>query len=453
MSNNYTSKLKKRKPDPGDFNWDNEWHENEDIEDVVAGALLSKNRVSSGCAVTDGGGLNADYADGYVYVAGELVKITGASKLLTGGSASDDTGGTNWIYVDSAGVVQASTTAPSGDYVPLAMVDCNTLAVLRIADLRPMEPERMVENDCINGTFDIWQRAISQSSSGYGSDDRWRNNTSGSAQAVTQKLFTSDGTASGTYDDKGVPGKPEYYSRTVVTSVAGAGNYVRKEHRVLDVRKYAGKRICVKFHAKADSVKNIALEAVQNFGTGGSAQVDSIGPQKIALSASFDKYVAFVDVPAISTKIIGSLSHTRFVFWFDAGSNYNSRSDTLGQQSGTFDISEVEIYVSDKEVPVRRRTAEEELNLCLPYYRMQSCSYALFSPQSSTTGRMQAFTLDPPMIQIPAVTYSGFTGSGGSTGITPSAAKSYVAARVDGSGMTAHVAGNISFTLQLDSEI
>ncbi len=136
MANNYTTRLQKRLPGVGDENWDDEWHDNEHIDDVVMGVLLTANRLLSGGAVTLGTGLVPDYAAMKVLVVGEVYDIAGGSIAATAAVAGQELA--NWLYISSAGVVTISTTPPTGDYVPLALVDTSDLAVIRIADLRPL---------------------------------------------------------------------------------------------------------------------------------------------------------------------------------------------------------------------------------------------------------------------------------------------------------------------------
>lgn len=138
MANAYTSRLKKRLPDPGDIGWDDEWHDNERIDDVVMGALLSANRVTSGGAVTAGAGMTANYAAMEIMVAGAPYTINAGSVNLTAAQPGAELG--NWVSVNSIGTVAVSTTAPSGEYVPLARVDTSDAAIIRIADLRPVSP-------------------------------------------------------------------------------------------------------------------------------------------------------------------------------------------------------------------------------------------------------------------------------------------------------------------------
>ena len=54
--------------------------------------------------------------------------------------------------------------------------------------------------------------------------------------------------------------------------------------------------------------------------------------------------------------------------WFDAGSSFNARTDSLGQQSGTFDIAQVQIEPGPVATPFEQRPIGTELQLCKRYY-------------------------------------------------------------------------------------
>lgn len=195
----------------------------------------------------------------------------------------------------------------------------------------------------INGNFDIWQRGTSQTSNGYGSDDRWSNDNTGSTKTASRQSFTLGQTA--------VPGEPTYFARTVVTSSAGANNFVRKKQQILGVRTFAGQTVTLTFYAKADASRNIAIDIDQFFGTGGSpsASVTAIGVTTKALTTSFVRQDIVVAIPSISGKTIGTNGDDSLGinFWFDAGSSLNSRTSSLGQQSGTFDIARVSLVLGD----------------------------------------------------------------------------------------------------------
>jgi hypothetical protein len=195
-------------------------------------------------------------------------------------------------------------------------------------------------NYLINGNFDKWDYATSQTSSGYGSDNRWYNYNNGSTKTNLQ-------VACG--DTERSLFNAMYFSRTVVSSVAGADSYVHKWQAIENINLLAGKTITLSFWARADANKNIAVEFEQNFGTGGSpsAVVSGISSQLVPLTTSWQKKTITVTLPSTVGKTLGTdgvqTTLNRLLFWFDAGSNFNSRTANLGQQSGTFDIAQVKI--------------------------------------------------------------------------------------------------------------
>jgi len=224
------------------------------------------------------------------------------------------------------------------------------------------------KNYIINGNFDIWQRGTSQTSSSYGSDDRWLNSSGGSTKTHSQQAFTLGQTD--------VPNEPKYFSRTVVTSVAGAGNQCSKYQGIESVRTLAGKTATLSFYAKADAAKNIAVEFLQDFGTGGSpsAAITGIGVTTCALTTSWQKFTVTVNIPSINGKTLGTSGDDRLnvLFWFDAGSDYNSRANSLGQQSGTFDIAQVQLEEGSVATNFEVRHPATELALCQRYYEVGS---------------------------------------------------------------------------------
>jgi hypothetical protein len=164
-----------------------------------------------------------------------------------------------------------------------------------------------------------------------------------------------------------------------VTSVAGASNYAFLLQPVEDVRTFAGHTATLSFWAKADAAKNIAVEFLQFFGSGGSpsAFVAGIGVTTCALTTAWQKFTVTVAVPSISGKTLGT-SGNDFLsinFWFDAGSDLNARTNSLGQQSGTFDIAQVQLEAGDVATPFEHRSIGQELALCQRYY-------SIFRPQA-----------------------------------------------------------------------
>jgi hypothetical protein len=241
-----------------------------------------------------------------------------------------------------------------------------------------------MRNAIINGNFDIWQRGTSSSSSGFFSADRWGSVIVGTTHSVSRQAFTLGQTD--------VPGEPTFYHRTVVSSVAGAGNFAILIQRIEDVRTFAGQQVTVSFWAKADATKNIAVDLQQLFGTGGSpsAEVTAIGVTKVSIGTSWQKVTITATVPSISGKTLGTNNDSALsiFIWFDAGSDSNSRTDTLGQQSGTFDIAQVQVEPGPVATPFERRPIGTELALCQRYYEQASVTefYQGYVSPTATVG-------------------------------------------------------------------
>lgn len=229
-------------------------------------------------------------------------------------------------------------------------------------------------NKIINGNFDIWQRATSQTTVGYGSDDRWFNTHVGPTVTYSRQTF-----ALGQTD---VPGNPKYYARLAVSSVTGEFNYCNKNHNMEGVNTFAGETVTLSFWAKADSTKNMAVEFEQIFGTGGSPSdpVNSIGAQLVQLTTVWTKYVLTVAIPSIAGKTLGTsgTDYLQLKLWFDAGSGYDARTASLGNQSGTFDIAQLQLEVGTEATEFERRPIWIELALCQRYYAVGAFRTASF---------------------------------------------------------------------------
>jgi len=225
------------------------------------------------------------------------------------------------------------------------------------------------DNLLLNGNFDVWQRATSQTSNGYGSDDRWSNPSSGSTKTHTRQAF-----ALGDTNSWDAPAR--YFSRTVVTSVAGASNLVSKIQNIEDVTRTAGRTGWLTFRAKADASRSMSVEFSQWFGSGGSpsAAVTGIAAQKVQLTTAWQKFSLPVSLPSIAGKTLGTDgAHTSslcLAFWFDAGTTYDARTASLGQQSGTFDIAQVKFELGEVATPFVCRSLEDELRACQRYYEI-----------------------------------------------------------------------------------
>ena len=294
---------------------------------ATANYISANTRFASGSASSPSVTFASDPTTGFYY--------PGAGQLAV------SVGGTGELFVNSSGIqVPGDVQANSYNGGPLAGL----------------------RNRIINGNFDIWQRGTSFTASEYGAD-RWFHGRVGTTHTATRQAFTLGQTA--------VPGEPTYFCRTVVSSVAGAGNYAVLLQPIEDVRTFAGQQVTLSFWAKADATKNIAINMVQIFGTGGSPSADvGISGTKVSIGTTFQKVTVTATLPSISGKTLGTDNNNRLVvyIWFDAGSTWNGNTDSLGQQSGTFDIAQVQIEPGPVATPFEQRSIGTELALCQRYY-------------------------------------------------------------------------------------
>lgn len=220
------------------------------------------------------------------------------------------------------------------------------------------------ENILINGNFDVWQRGVS-GNYGYLAD-RWRVLGSDLFEVTQQRTAFLIGQTD-------VPNNPTFHHRATVTSITGTTNYKFLRYSTEGVENYSGETLTLSFWAKANATRNLSVEFVQYFGTGGtpSAEVNGIGVKKVTLSTSWQKFTITVTLPSVTGKTIGSDNndYLGILFWYDAGSAFNSRTDSLGHQSGTFDIAQVKLERNEYASEFRKRSYANELSLCKRYYQ------------------------------------------------------------------------------------
>ena len=300
-------------------------------------------------------------------------------------------------------------------------------------------------NAIINGDFDIWQRGTSQTAAGYGSADRWTVGLVGSGVTFNQQTFTLGQTA--------VPDNPVYYSKASVGSIAGAGNYALILQKIEGVQTFAGTTATLSFWAKADTAKNMAVEFVQNFGTGGSpsTQVTGINVTTIALTTAWTKYFFNVTVPSITGKTLGSGGNDslNLIFWLEAGSTYNARTNSLGQQGGVFEISHVQLEAGEIASPFEYRSVGQELALCQRYYETGDGNFWIYAASGNTPIWNMQFTTTkravPTIVMV----------KGGNNGF-PNAATGYASTstiKVGCGAKTGSGAANVLLTFKAEAEL
>jgi hypothetical protein len=225
------------------------------------------------------------------------------------------------------------------------------------------------KNKIINGDFAINQRNFTSGSSGdpYGLD-RWRMQSS-SGCTYSAQTFTPGTAPVAGYEAIN-------FARMLTTGQSGTSVYSILTQYIEDVRTFANQTITISFWAKsASGIPKIAIELEQAFGAGGSPSSPvGVYAGQVTLSTSWTRYSVTVAVPSISGKTIGTTANTSNLglnLWVSAGTDFNTRSGSLGIQSNTFDIWGVQMEAGSVATAFQTATGtiQGELAACQRYYQ------------------------------------------------------------------------------------
>jgi hypothetical protein len=227
------------------------------------------------------------------------------------------------------------------------------------------------KNKIINGDFSINQRAFTSTTTtatfGF---DRFELTAVDGTTTYSAQTFTPGAAPVAGYESKN-------YARLVSTGQTATSAISRLHQRIEDVRTFAGQTATISFYAQAGTgTPKIAIEMVQNFGSGGSpsAAVNTNAGQ-VTLSTSFARYSVTVAIPSISGKTIGTTANTSYLqtsLFVSAGSDFNARTGSLGIQSNTFNIWGVQVEYGSKATPFQTASGgspQSELAMCQRYYQ------------------------------------------------------------------------------------
>lgn len=227
--------------------------------------------------------------------------------------------------------------------------------------------EPVGNNILYNGGLQIWQvngaaGLTSVSGNNYGPDG-YKLSSIGTTYTITRGT-----TGVGTEIDL-----PKYYASATITSVGGAANFCYLQIPLEDVTRFAGKQLTLAFRCASGGAAQLAVELEQNFGTGGSpsATVQTfLATVNIDTSFADNRTVTFV-VPSISGKVLGSNGDDflNINIWMDAGSNYNARTNSLGQHSGQYNFGDFRLNYGN--VAIARNNVNNlatELLKCQRYF-------------------------------------------------------------------------------------
>ena len=299
-----------------------------------------------------------------VYVDGAAVKVV----------AQDAAGATLYTLDPCVKVAATGATAAQVSFAPSTAAPYTNVqdAIDDLAVLR----NSTAGDRIFNGDFGVWQRGTSFTTSVIGAD-RWINGVSGGTVTQSRQAFTLGDALGST--------QPTYFLRQAVSGQTLAASVAQTVQRIEGVRSYAGQTITVLGWVKVTSgTANMAVEAEQMFGTGGSpsANVNGISPTKVALTTSWAPFAVVMAIPSVAGKTLGSGNNDYLAlnFWTSAGSDYNSRTNSLGLQNISVDLWGIHIRVGTWTAAdaalYRPRDPGTELALCQRYFTVVDAGLA-----------------------------------------------------------------------------
>ncbi len=235
---------------------------------------------------------------------GDITAVNVTSPITGGGSSGAVTIGVSAASTSASGVVQLNDSTSSTSTTLAATANAvKTTYDLAASAYAPAFTNNFYagKNKIINGAFNIWQRGTSfNAASNAYTADRWDTLTDKTNASVltTQQAFTAGAAPVAGYE-------AQYFLRTVFPS---GGSFCIQEQRIEDVRTFAGQTVTLSFWAKADATVTIAPTIVQNFGSGGSANVETT-TSNLTLTTSWVRYSVTAAIPSISGKTIGTSSY------------------------------------------------------------------------------------------------------------------------------------------------
>lgn len=257
----------------------------------------------------------------------------------------------------------------SSDPVASGASNIQSLATNTELALYKVQATAGLRNRLINGSMEFWQRGTTAvTASNTYSADRWVVNRATTTVSVTRATVAPSAQT---------PGPIRFATAYTVTSGGTISSYAQLAQRIEDVGTLAGSTVTVSFYAYA-SVANleIACSLQQVFGTGGAPSgavtITAYTAKKTSsLSTSlYNRYEFSFVVPNIAGKTRGTNGddYLNLILWLEAGSNYNTETDSLGLQTGTFYITGVQLERSPGPSAFEERPRQTELALCQRYY-------------------------------------------------------------------------------------
>lgn len=215
------------------------------------------------------------------------------------------------------------------------------------------------KNYIINGDFDIWQRGVSFTASGYTADRWFAPFGAPVVQTVTRQAFTVGQTD--------VPNNPQYFFRNNRTTAQTTANSFF-EQRIENPHLLNNESITITFWAKADANKTVLFDIIGRI-NGVDAAFDTDN-RTVSLTTAFQKFTFTEKLPDFMSGA-GILSGDYLGPRLIEGSSFSTF---------TIDIAQVQLEEGKAPTNFEYQRQEEILALCQRYYTNVSLPTALNFP-------------------------------------------------------------------------
>ncbi|MBX9299260.1 phage tail protein [Chromobacterium piscinae] len=263
-------------------------------------------------------------------------------------------------------------------------------------------------NLLINGGFDIWQRGLSQTTTGYGSADRWLMDLGSGLPGVTMAKMDAS-----VADTEALGGATSFLRLTLAKAPSSkVREYCQINQRVENLRRFSGKQLTLSFWARADKPCSILAYVEQWFSAPYVEAVKNRALNSTAanLSSSWQRFSFTFTSPSLQGRAIGSQGDDCLSVFI--GLSYSDALPELNAiataQTGAFDIAQVQLEEGPVATPFEYRPFGDELRSCQRYFEK---SYPL--------GDMPGKNYGPESAQKPAILAKMFHLNAGAVSIAP----------------------------------
>jgi len=261
------------------------------------------------------------------------------------------------------------------------------------------------KNKIINGDFSVNQRNFTSTTSSVYGFDRWFLIAADGTSTYSAQVFTPGEAPVAGYESTN-------FARLISTGQTLSSARTLLSQRIEDVRIFAGQNATVSFWAKAATgTPSVAVNVLQNFGSGGSTPLE-INGQKTAITSSWARYSLTFSIPTLSGKTVGSGSNSQWRIYTSAGSDFDTSSGSLGIQSATIDFWGVQIEYGSKATPFQTASGNSiqgELAMCQRYCMVYNGNSNVGSGTASSISGIprMVFSLPVEMRTTPSASYTG----------------------------------------------